>query len=110
MTKAPKRERVLDLIGLAARAGSAVAGTERVRQEARAGGLRFAVIATDASENAQQKLIPLLRARQLPFSVAFRRHELGLALGRSGLSAVAITRDSFAMRLAELLDASSEVD
>ena len=99
-------EQALQLIGLAARAGAVAPGVERVRQKARAGEIRFAIVAVDASHNTRNKLLPLLRARRLPHSVAYRRFELGTALGRGGLSAVGITSESFATRLAALLESA----
>ncbi|HEY8485522.1 MAG TPA: ribosomal L7Ae/L30e/S12e/Gadd45 family protein [Longimicrobiales bacterium] len=96
-------EAALRLLGLAARAGAVLAGTERVRLAARAGKSRFVVVAADASENSREKLLPLLRAKGIPHVVAFDRVRLGAAVGRSALSAVGVVDPSFAARLEELL-------
>ena len=72
---------VLDLLlGLAARGGGVVPGTERVREAARSGGVYAVVVAADASANTMDKLVPLLRARGIVHIVAFSRVELGAAV------------------------------
>jgi uncharacterized protein len=97
-------EAALRLLGLAARAGAVVVGTERVREAARGGSLRFAIIAADASENSRGKLVPLLEATAQPHAVAVDRAALGAAVGRGPLSAVGITDASLGDRLRSLLE------
>jgi len=96
-------ERALQLLGLAARAGSVVPGTERVREAARNSGLVLVLLARDASENSRGKLVPLLQARRIPHLTEFERVQLGGAIGRAPLSAVGITDPALARRLAQLL-------
>lgn len=93
----------LRLLGLAARAGALLPGTERVREAARSGILRFALVAEDISDNSQDKLLPLLKSRGIPHVVRFRRAELGAAVGKAPLSAVGITVQSFADRVQQML-------
>lgn len=93
----------LRLLGLAARAGAVLPGTERVREAARAGDARLVVVAGDASGNTRDKLIPLLEARRVPYALACDRTRLGAAVGRGPLGAVAVLDASFATRLKELL-------
>ena len=93
----------LRLLGLAARAGVVVPGTERVRDAAAAGGVRFAIVAADASENSRAKLLPVLMSNAIAFAVAFDRDRLGAAVGRAPLSAVAVADASLAQRIMELI-------
>ena len=95
---------VLRLLGLAARAGAIVPGTERVRHAANAGALPFVIVAADASANSQDKLVPLLRTRGVEHVIAFDRNRLGAAVGRAPLSAVAVTSEPLARRLQGLLN------
>jgi ribosomal protein L7Ae-like RNA K-turn-binding protein len=106
MRRSGAPDRVLRLLGLAARAGAIVPGTERVREAARGGRVRYVLVAADASANARDKLLPLLEARDLPHATAFTRLELGAAVGLSPLSAVGLTDASFAARVGELLGES----
>jgi ribosomal protein L7Ae-like RNA K-turn-binding protein len=99
----PGPDRALALLGMATRAGAVVPGTERVREAARSGSLRFAVIAADASGNSRGKLLPLLDARGIPYVIRFERAELGMATGRAPLGAVGVTDGALADRLQALL-------
>jgi ribosomal protein L7Ae-like RNA K-turn-binding protein len=101
-------EAALRLLGLAARAGAIVPGTERVREAARSGRLRLVVIAADASANAKEKLLPLLAKRGVGYIVAANRDALGVAVGRAPLSAVGVSDAGFARRLKALMEAESE--
>jgi ribosomal protein L7Ae-like RNA K-turn-binding protein len=98
----------LRLLGLAARAGAIVPGTERVREAARSGRVRFVLIADDASANAKEKLVPLLEKRGVEYIVAASRDVLGAAVGRAPLSAVGVSDAGFARRLKALMEAESE--
>lgn len=91
------------MIGLAARAGAVLPGTERVREAARSGILEFAVVAADASENSRNKLVPLLDARHIPYAVVGERETLGAAIGKAPVSALGITDRKFASRVREML-------
>lgn len=96
--------RALGLLGMATRAGAVVPGTERVREAARAGTLRLAVVASDASDNSRGKLLPLLIARGISHVIRFERNELGAAVGRGPLSAVGVVDAALAARLLTLMD------
>ena len=94
----------LRLLGLAARAGALLPGTEPVREAARRGSLRFALVAEDTSDNSLDKLLPLLKKRGVPHVRRFTRDQLGAAVGRAPLSAVGITTKSFAEQLKSMFD------
>ena len=94
----------LRLLGLAARAGALAAGTERVREAARADRLCLVIVAVDAAGNARSKMLPLLAATGVPVVEAFDRSGLGAAVGKAALSAVGLTDASFAGRIRTLLE------
>ena len=95
---------MLQLLGLAARAGAVVPGTERVREGVRAGKIRFALVAADLTGTGRDKLVPMLEGRSVPFAERYDRAELGRAVGKSPLAAVGVTDRGFADRLAALLE------
>lgn len=99
---------VLRWLGLAARAGAIVPGTERVRQAANAGAMPLVIVAEDASANSQAKLVPLLRARGIEHVIAFRRDQLGAAVGRAPLSAIGVTSPQLARQVRERLGAAAD--
>jgi ribosomal protein L7Ae-like RNA K-turn-binding protein len=94
-----------DLLGLAARAGALVHGTENVRDALRRGRVKRVVLAADASPTQLEKIRPLIAALGVASDQALSREALGSALGRSSISAVAITNKGFARRVAELVAA-----
>lgn len=79
-------------------------GTERVQAAVRAGEARLVLIARDLTETGRDKLVPLVQGRDVPHATRFTRAELGAAVGRSALAAVAVTDRGFADRLKALLD------
>lgn len=96
---------VLDLLGLSTRAGAVAFGTDAVRSAAREGEVHQVLLAKDAAEGQQGKLVPLLDARRIPYYIGFSRKELGDATGRAPVSAVGLTNPKLAKRVGELLKA-----
>jgi ribosomal protein L7Ae-like RNA K-turn-binding protein len=70
-----------------------------------AGAARYVIVAADASANAVDKLVPLMERRHVRHTREYSREEIGIAVGRSPLSAVAVAERGFANRLATLIDA-----
>lgn len=89
----------LRLLGLAARAGALVYGTDLVRRAVRAGRIRLAIVASDISENTSEKLRPLLESRGVAVMDGPDRDALGALVGRGPLSSVGVMDGSFADRL-----------
>ncbi len=100
----------LALIGIAARAGAIVFGTQRVREASRDGLLHLAIIATDAAANSVDRVVPALQARGVPVAAAFDRDRLGAAIGRAPVSAIGVTDGNLARRLNGMLDQGSEIE
>lgn len=100
--KEDPQKALLGLLGLAARAGSVVAGTDLVRRAVRQGAVSQVLLAADASPVQREKLVPLLAARAVGYRVVLQREQMGGALGRGPVSAVGITDAHFARRAAEL--------
>jgi len=109
MMQSPGGE-ALALLGLAARAGAVVAGTQRVREALRDGHVRFAIVAGDASENSRDRIVPALVDRGVPVTAAFDRTRLGAAIGRSAVSAIGVTDGSFARRLLGLMGEGAGIE
>jgi ribosomal protein L7Ae-like RNA K-turn-binding protein len=101
----PAERRLLDLLGLAARAGRVLGGTDAVRKGVRDGGVRMVILAADSSPTQQGKLVPLLTARGVRHERLFSRSRLGAAIGRGPVSAVGIADPNFARRAETLIAA-----
>src|SRR5688572_25251649 len=84
------RRRVLRLLGLGVRSRGAVIGVEQVRESAKQNKVVLAVVATDASKNSLDKIVPLLNARRVRFIEVPSAAELGHAVGREQTVVVGI--------------------
>lgn len=91
--------RCIELIGLARRAGQAVAGFEQVAEWLRAGRAGLLIEAADAAPGGAGKLRAL--ATGLPVVAVLDAAELGAALGRDRAVHVAVAPGRLAQRLIE---------
>ncbi len=98
--------RVLRLVGLGVRSRGAVVGVERVREAAKKGKLALALVASDASRNSVDKVVPLLDARRVRVVRMPSAAALGQAVGRDQTTAVGIVDGQLAHGIRELLDSA----
>ena len=87
------------MVGLAMRAGRLVLGTTAVREAAKHGKLSGALIASDATANARNRLFPLLFACGVPVVSCGTSSQLGQAVGKERLVIVGISDAGFASQL-----------
>ena len=87
------------MVGLAMRAGRLVLGTTAVREAAKHGKLSGALIATDATANARNRILPLLLACDIPVVSCGTIRQLGQAVGKERLAIVGISDAGFARQL-----------
>lgn len=91
------RDRCLDLIGLARRAGQSVAGYGKVRAWLQSGRAGLILAASDGADNGRGKI--RAQARGLPVIGLFSGAQLGAALGRGHLVHAAIAEGNLAEKL-----------
>ena len=101
-TPNPEKQ-LLGLLGLAARARKLVPGTDRVRDAVRGGSARRVLLARDAAPAQRDKLLPLLKAMGVPHHTVLGRDQLGAAIGKGPISAIAVLDAGFARRVGELV-------
>lgn len=87
-----RERRVLQLLGLARRAGHAVVGTQAVKDAADRGELTVVIVAGDATANAWRRLEGTVGDGRVPVVSCGTRESLGRAVGRGG-AVVAGVRD-----------------
>ena len=111
LVEAALRRNALDRLGLEARAGTLLTGSERIEKAARGGQLDALYHAADASEDGMRKLAQAwrvgsdregsdLRGLALPVD----RTILALALGRENVVHIGVTDRHAAVRLGDALD------
>jgi len=81
-------QRCCELIGLARRAGLAVAGLEKVRGAVRTGKAGLLVLALDGAEGGRRKMRSL--GRELPVLMVLTALEMGAIFGRDHVVNIAI--------------------
>ncbi|HEV2300978.1 MAG TPA: RNA-binding protein [Stellaceae bacterium] len=91
-------QRCVEAVGLARRAGLAVAGFEKVREAVRTGKSALLLAALDGAEGGRRKLAAL--AHDLPLAVVLSAVELGGAFGREHVVQAAVGRGALSDRLA----------
>jgi ribosomal protein L7Ae-like RNA K-turn-binding protein len=96
------------LLGLGVRGRGAVVGVQQVRELAKKNKVAFAVVASDASANSLDKIVPLLNARRVRFIEVPSAAELGAAVGRDATAVVGIVDRQLAAGVQELLTSAPE--
>jgi ribosomal protein L7Ae-like RNA K-turn-binding protein len=84
-----------------------VVGVELVRDAAKRGKLRLAVIAPDASRHSLAKVTPLLEAKGVRIIQGPASKTLGGAVGRDATATVGVIDDDLARGILALLDGDS---
>ena len=100
-------EKILRLVGLGVRGRGVLVGVERVRDAAKGGKLALALVATDASKNALDKVLPLLTARRISFIEVPSAAELGAVAGRDQVAAVGVVDPQLANGIVALTHTGS---
>jgi len=106
--KGMRRPRVFSLLGLARRAGRVASGTDATRRAIRQGEARLVLLAGDASSVQKDKVVKAIKQHPIPHAVLGDRTTLGTAIGRAPVSAVAVTDESLAKRMLDLIGVELE--
>lgn len=95
-------ERILNLIGLAQRAGKLVTGEDLVLQSIRSNKAKLVFISSNASKNATKQFLNKCEYYSIPVVDQFSREQLSHALGKDR-TVCALTDDGFVKSLQKLL-------
>ena len=103
------KERVFGMIGLAARAGKVVSGSDSVIGAIRSGKIHLLIITRDISRNSLETLLKNLKDDSEIICYSFATsEELGAALGKPDRTVAAITDQSFAEGISAILETINE--
>ena len=102
------RRKVLGLVGLGIRGRLAVVGVQQVRDAARRGRLKLALVAEDASKNSKDKVVPLLTARQVTMIGDFKAAELAAVCGRESVSTIGVLDAGLAKGIRAAVEADGD--
>ncbi|WP_020008641.1 L7Ae/L30e/S12e/Gadd45 family ribosomal protein [Salinicoccus albus] len=96
--------RVLNMLGLAKRAGRIIAGEERTLESVRSENAKIVFIANDAGESTAKKIKDKCSYYKIPLIDQFTSHELSLATGASNRVTLSIADPGFSRKLLELIE------
>lgn len=103
------KERAFGMLGLAARAGKAVSGSDAVIGAIRTGKVELLIISRDISRNSLDKILKnLTDSKEITCYSFASSEELGYALGKPDRSVAAITDKSFAEGISAILENINE--
>jgi ribosomal protein L7Ae-like RNA K-turn-binding protein len=103
---AATQQKILRMLGLGLRGRLIVVGVDRVREAAKSGTLRMAIVAQDASEHSLGKVVPLLEAKQVRMVSIDSAATLGGAVDREATTVIGIVDAQFAKGIRGLVDAA----
>ena len=101
-----KRDPVLSMLGLAARARDVVSGGFSTENAIKSGKAYLVVIAVDASDNTKKKFYNMCDFYQVPCFIYGEKAYLGHAIGKEERTSLAVTNEGFADSIRKHLEDS----
>lgn len=101
-------QKILSLIGLAAKAGKVVSGEFTVEKALKQQRAFLVLIAEDASANTKKKFRDMSTYRRIPIYFLYDKSRLGHAVGKEYRASLAITDRNFAGAIQKHLDDNQE--
>ena len=98
------KNKILNMLGLAKRAGRIKSGSFSVETAVKALDARLVILAEDASPGSQKLITDKAAYRKIPVLVWGTKAELGKAIGQAERSCLALTDEGFARRTAEMIE------
>jgi len=102
----PKNDPVLNMIGIARKAGKVSAGEFEAENLIRSGKAKVVIIAGDSSDNTKKKFSDKCSFYHVPFYIFSTKEELGHAIGREMRTAVALSDDGLSNTVIRLIQQS----
>ncbi|MFZ5597900.1 MAG: L7Ae/L30e/S12e/Gadd45 family ribosomal protein [Bacillota bacterium] len=97
-------DRVLNMIGLARKAGKVESGDAAVRDSLKRGRARLLVLAGDAADRTKKEFTFLAGDAGIPLIIYGTKVELGIILSKPSRSVVSVTDDNFARGIVGALE------
>lgn len=96
------KQRVLNLIGLAMRAGEIITGTELVVESIQKTNIELVFVGSDASENTIKKVTDKAKYYDIPYATNLTSAELSQAIGKQR-KVIGIRDEGFAKSMNDML-------
>jgi ribosomal protein L7Ae-like RNA K-turn-binding protein len=92
-------QKIINLLGLAQRAGKLVSGDFAVQKAIQTGQVKLLLIAADAAEKTKQHYLALAKEQQLSLYLLLTRETLGHCIGKDFRAIVAVLDDGFSQAI-----------
>ena len=99
-------DKVLSILGLAARGNNLVSGEFSVEKAVKEGKAKLVVVSRDASENTRKKFANMCSFYKTPIYIYATKEQIGRAIGREMRSSAAVTDHGMAVNIIKHLEES----
>lgn len=104
------KEKIVNLLSMAQRAGKVASGSFAVEKAlAKGGAAKLILIATDASEETRRELLESARLRDIPAFSVLTKEETGRFTGKGQRAAAAVLDEGFAKALEERIRGAERI-
>ncbi len=101
-----KQNKILSMLGLAARAGAVASGEFMTEKAVKGGKAWLVIVGEDASGNTKKMFLNMCDFYGVPCRIYGSKEELGHAIGKEMRASVAVTNEGFANSLIGHLEAA----
>ena len=98
------RQKILNLIGLATKAGKTASGEFMTEKSVKSGKARLVIVSEEASENTRKMFDNMCTYYKVPIFFFAGKDELGHAMGKEMSASLAIVDDGFAKAVVKLMN------
>ena len=104
-----QRDRVLSMLGMAARAGKIDSGEFSTEKAVKSGRGRLVIVAEDASGNTKKMFTNMCKYYEVPLVVFGTKEELGHWIGKAYRASICILDEGFAKAVLKKINLNMEV-
>ena len=96
-------DRVLSMLGIAAKAGNVVSGEFSTEKAVKTGKAYLVIVSEEASDNTKKMFTNMCRFYQVPLHIFGTKEDLGSSMGKEFRASAAIIDDGFAKAIQKKL-------
>jgi len=105
-----QRDRILSMLGLAAKAGRIASGEFSTEKAVKSGSAFLVVVSEEASENTKKMFRNMCSFYQVPMYLYASKERLGNAIGKQFRASLAVLDEGFAKSLEEKLKLAEKTE
>ena len=98
------RKQVLNLIGLATKAGKTVSGEFSTERAVKSGKANMVVVSEEASDNTRKKFVNMCTYYKVPICILGKKDELGQCTGKEMRASLAVLDEGFARAMGKQMN------